>query len=171
MSNRPHGKYVNIDQDFPTAVGICDYSGLVVSRRDMVKQMEWRGNRLIWTGLLVNKRFADVPNPQLKPPLLKPDPYPVRMPRPPVHSFIEWQLIQEPYWQFISDIYPTTIGPHPEVITSRPNPPTTNWSGNFYGANDLAYVWNNWGAVRNDGVEAPGTQFRYQPLATAYFGV
>lgn len=81
MSYRPHGRYVNVDENSPYALGICDKSGFVFRRIDMVKQMEWRGNALIWTGFIVGKPFVDTPNAQLKPPILPPDPVPVQNPR------------------------------------------------------------------------------------------
>lgn len=78
------GKHVEIDPDNPEALGICDYTGFVHLRRDLVKQMEWRGNALEWTGLYVGRDYADVPNEQLRPPILPPDPVPVIEPRPPL---------------------------------------------------------------------------------------
>ncbi len=81
MSDRPHGKYVSVSSSSPKALGICDYSGFVFNREDMVKQMEWRGNALVWTGFIVGRPFADRPNEQLRPPILPPDPVPVQWPR------------------------------------------------------------------------------------------
>ena len=67
----------------------------------------------------------------------------------------------------MSEIYPDDVGPFPETITS--NSTTINFGGNFYGSNDLAYVWNNWGG-EIDGIESPPANARSQPLTTAYFG-
>ena len=86
MSHRPHGKHVIIDSTHPQALGICDYSGFVFLRKDMVRQMEWRGDALVWTGFYVGKPYADVPNQQNRPPILEPDPVPVRDPRLPQGS-------------------------------------------------------------------------------------
>jgi hypothetical protein len=83
MSYRPHGKHVIIDPSSPKALGICDYSGFVFHRTDLVRQMEWRGNALIWTGFYVGKPYVDKPNEQLRPPILPPDPVPVKEPRLP----------------------------------------------------------------------------------------
>lgn len=77
MSTRPAGSNVTIDTQNPAAVGICDYTGFIYNREDLVKQMEWRGEALVWTGLYVGKDHADVPNEQLRPPILPPDPVPV----------------------------------------------------------------------------------------------
>lgn len=77
------GKYVTIDKDNPDALGICDDSGFVFNHKDLVKQMEWRGNNLVWTGFLVGRPYLDVPNEQNRPPLTKDDPRPVKNPRLP----------------------------------------------------------------------------------------
>lgn len=83
MSYTPKGKHVHIDSSAPEALGICDYTGFPFMKKDLVKQMEYRGNALVWTGLLVGRPYADKPNPQLKPPIYPPDPVPVQMARLP----------------------------------------------------------------------------------------
>lgn len=86
MNANPLGKYTHLDFDHPDSVAICDYSGMVCNYSDLVKQMEWRGQRLVWTGYMVNKAFADKPNPQLIPLTLPPDPLPLPNTRPPQAS-------------------------------------------------------------------------------------
>jgi hypothetical protein len=81
--NRWKGKYVTIDHKYPSALGICDESGFVFNHKDLVKQMEWRGDALVWTGFMVGKPYLDVPNEQNRPPLVKNDPRPVMNPRLP----------------------------------------------------------------------------------------
>lgn len=93
MSYRPKGKHVTIDENNPEALAICDYTGFVFHRKDLVKQMAWRGDRLVWNGFLVGRPYADVPNPQLKPPILPPDPIPVVDPRPPQSTEYIWSTI------------------------------------------------------------------------------
>jgi hypothetical protein len=101
----PKGKYVTIDINNPDALGICDYSGSVFNKRDLVKQMEWRGNALEWTGFLVGKPFIDVPNEQNRNPVLPPDPVPVPLPRVMQDQTITWeQNLQLPWEQLI--MYP-----------------------------------------------------------------
>jgi hypothetical protein len=78
---RIHNRWIP-DKDHPKATGQCDYSGFVVPYSELVKQMEYRGNALVWTGFLVWNRFADKPNPQLLDPILPPDPVPLKNPRP-----------------------------------------------------------------------------------------
>lgn len=101
MTMRPKGKHVGgVDPSHPEALGICDYTGFVHFRKDLIRQMEWRGNRLVWTGFLVGRDYLDKPNPQLKPPILKPDPVPVRDPREPQPYLITWNTLFEP-WESI----------------------------------------------------------------------
>jgi len=90
MSDRPHGKHVSIDASNPEALGICDYSGMVFNKKDLVKQMEWRGNALVWTGFLVGRPYVDKPNEQLRPPILPPDPVPVPLPRVQQDTIVTW---------------------------------------------------------------------------------
>jgi hypothetical protein len=81
--NRWKSKYVVIDPKNPSALGECDDSGFTFNRKDLVKQMEWRGDNLVWTGLMVGKPYLDVPQEQNRPPLVKSDPRPVINPRLP----------------------------------------------------------------------------------------
>ncbi len=81
MSLHPKGKHVSIDPDNPEALGICDYSGFVFLKKDLVRQMVWSGNNLIWNGFYVGKPYVDVPNEQGRAPILPPDPVPERDPR------------------------------------------------------------------------------------------
>jgi len=98
MSYRPKGKHVTIDVNSPDALGICDYTGFVFNRKDLFKQMEWRGNGLVWTGYMVGQPYLDIPNEQLRPPILPPDPVPVRIPRLQQPENIVWNLVQSPDW-------------------------------------------------------------------------
>ena len=76
-------KHVVIDPKDPQALGVCDYTGFTFNHIDLEKQMEWRGNNLVWTGLMVGKPYVDDPQPQNRPPPVKADPRPVRNPRIP----------------------------------------------------------------------------------------
>lgn len=76
------GRFMDIRPDNPDALGRCDRSGLTGNYSDLVKQMDYRGSGLTWTGLYVNKNFLDVPNPQGLNPVIKLDPVPVDHPRP-----------------------------------------------------------------------------------------
>lgn len=63
-------------------IGVCDRSGFVFKTSELCKQMEWRGDRLVWTGLLVGRPYLDVPDEQLRTVKTKHDPKPVKNPRP-----------------------------------------------------------------------------------------
>lgn len=76
-------KHVHTDPKNPEAVGQCDRTGFVFNHKDLVKQMAWSGNNLVWTGLLVGRPYVDDPNPQDRPPPLRPDPVPIKNPRIP----------------------------------------------------------------------------------------
>lgn len=77
-----HPKYTTIDPKHPKAWAQCDYSGFIGDHADLVKQMEYSGTGLYWTGYWVLKRYADIPNPQKLVPRIKMDPVPVKYPRP-----------------------------------------------------------------------------------------
>jgi len=76
-------KYVVIDPKKPAALGECDDSGFTFNHKNLVKQMEWRGDNLVWTGFLRGKPYLDVPQEQNRPPLVKADPRPITNPRLP----------------------------------------------------------------------------------------
>lgn len=98
MTYNPKGKHVTVDPSSPDALGICDYTGFVHKRSDLVKQMEWRGNAIVWTGFYVGRDYVDVPNEQLRPPILPPDPVPVREPRLMQPSIVTWTNGQNAIW-------------------------------------------------------------------------
>lgn len=83
LSNKSKGKYVRIDPKHPEGVGVCDESGFVLNRKDLRKQLEWRGDRLVWTGSMRGKPYLDEPSEQNRPPIVRRDPIPVDNPRPP----------------------------------------------------------------------------------------
>lgn len=101
----PKGRWVRIDENAPDAVARCDRSGQLCNYNDLVKQMDYRGLGLIWTGLYVNKYFVDKPNPQSLNPVIRPDPVPVDHPRPWqttqdiwTNQTNEWQNQESPPW-------------------------------------------------------------------------
>ncbi len=78
MRVRNHGKYTNMSKNKPRAVATCQRSDLLVQHSSLVKQMDYSGQGEYWTGLWVNPKFEDVPNPQKLAPRVKLDPVPVR---------------------------------------------------------------------------------------------
>lgn len=83
ISTKYKGKYVSINPKSPSAVGQCDHSGFMFNHKDLVRQMKWAGNNLVWTGKLVGSPFVDKLQEQDRPPLIKNDPRPVKNARPP----------------------------------------------------------------------------------------
>jgi hypothetical protein len=82
MRTRYHGKYTNVSRRNPDAIGRCDISGFMVQHSKLIKQMEYVGTGLVWTGYLVYPKFANIPNPQNLTPRIKADPKPILNPRP-----------------------------------------------------------------------------------------
>lgn len=82
MQPRHHGKYTKMSRSFPAPIARCDYSGFMVAHRGLVKQKEYRGAGLVWTGYYVYKKFQDQPNPQNLAPIIRLDPQPVPDARP-----------------------------------------------------------------------------------------
>lgn len=76
-------KNVKINPKNPGAIATCDESGFTFNHKDLVRQMEWRGNRLVWTGFMVAPKYLDEPQEQNRPPLVKKDPMAVETPRIP----------------------------------------------------------------------------------------
>lgn len=54
----------------------------MVAHRDLIKQMEYCGSGLRWTGFYVHHKFADQPNPQNLVPYIRLDPVPLPNARP-----------------------------------------------------------------------------------------
>lgn len=78
---RYRSRFPRVDPSHPEAWGRCDNTGLPVMNSDRVKQMQYVGHSLVWTGLIVDRNEYDEPNPALMPPKLKPDPIPIKDPR------------------------------------------------------------------------------------------
>jgi len=55
----------------------CDRTGFICRKKDLVKQMEYNGTGLYWTGLYVLKDFVTKPNPAFLIPPMFQDPRPV----------------------------------------------------------------------------------------------
>ncbi len=98
MANR-RGRYYKVDVDNPQAKGICDRSGFAFNHSDLVKQMEWRGESLEWTGLTVGRPFLDEPNEQFRTPEVGPDSIPVENPKMPIYTEVFWSNQMVPWSQ------------------------------------------------------------------------
>lgn len=93
------GRYYQVDIRNPQAKGICDRSGFAFNHCDLVKQMEWRGESLEWTGLMVGRPFLDEPDEQLRTPEVGPDSIPVENPKLPVYTSVIWSNQSTPWSQ------------------------------------------------------------------------
>ncbi len=65
------------DPTAPRAVGVCDRCGSWVQHYTLVYQYDYRGEDLANTGILVCQRCLDLPQEQLRPLKLPPDPLPI----------------------------------------------------------------------------------------------
>lgn len=72
---------VQIDSNAPEASAACDRCQFIWLLRDLQWQYDYRGMQLQNTNFLVCPTCLDIPNPQIKPILLPPDPEPVLNPR------------------------------------------------------------------------------------------
>lgn len=81
MAWRPHSQaYAN--PSAPSAWAQCDRCDRTFLHRDLTWQWQWAGPNLQNLRLLVCQSCNDVPQPQLKPRILPPDPTPVMNARP-----------------------------------------------------------------------------------------
>ena len=81
IEKRRTGTYINNRFYYPYKVvgtAQCDYSSFPISLKDQVRQMEYDGQGLYYTGFLVHKKFADIPQQQLLKPKVYKDPIPIR---------------------------------------------------------------------------------------------
>ena len=79
---RPHGRRALVDPENPRAFGVCDRCGFWVNHINLQNQWDYRGNSLANLRLLVCETCLDVPQPQLKPKIIGPDPLPIINARP-----------------------------------------------------------------------------------------
>ncbi len=133
--NKWKGKYVKIDSQNPNALGVCDESGLTFNHKDLSKQMEWRGDNLVWTGLMVGKPYLDTPNEQNRPPLVKSDPKAISNPRPPTPYTDPEYPVVEPFPQILTvlenesfyDDNSPPLGP-PSYVLPYSDTPIPGWN-------------------------------------------
>ena len=72
-------KHARVNPDNPVPVGRCGKTGFMVPVTELVKQYEYAGNSLVWTGQYVWNKFADKPNPQKMAPKIVDERDPTRM--------------------------------------------------------------------------------------------
>jgi hypothetical protein len=81
MAWRPHGHAI-INPAHPVSTAICDRCSRLFNITALSWQYQWAGPRLQNLRLLVCQSCLDVPQPQLKPRILPPDPVPTLNARP-----------------------------------------------------------------------------------------
>lgn len=86
MGWRPHG-HVRVNARSPRAAGVCDRCGRMFNHDRLQWQWDWRGNQLQNLRILVCESCVDVPQQQLRPRIIPPDPLPVYNARPEPFTF------------------------------------------------------------------------------------
>lgn len=81
MAWRPHG-HAHVNPRAPRAFAVCDRCARWFNHDQLAWQLEYAGPNLQNLRLLVCRECLDVPQPQLKPRILPPDPMPVMNARP-----------------------------------------------------------------------------------------
>lgn len=82
MAWRPHPKRARTNPSAPAGWATDDRSGFIGQSRDLIEQVQWRGTRLLGTGIMTLPDFLDRPQPQLSTIILPPDPVPLANARP-----------------------------------------------------------------------------------------
>jgi hypothetical protein len=77
-----HSPHAPVSARRPEPWGICDRCGFRWLLRRLPWQYDWRGMQMQNLRIRVCPRCLDVPNDQLRPLVIGPDPVPVRDPRP-----------------------------------------------------------------------------------------
>lgn len=103
-----HSVHAPVSLRHPTAWKICDRCGFRYSIPKTTWQYDWRGNQLQNLWLIVCPRCDDVPQPQLRPIIIGPDPVPVKDPRPGwsatqmgfTPAFTVTEILSDPYPPF-----------------------------------------------------------------------
>ncbi len=78
----PHNLRAPVNPNAPEAPGVCDRCGFLYPLADLQYQHEYLGEALVNLRRRVCPSCMDVPNEQLRPRVLPPDPVPVEDPRP-----------------------------------------------------------------------------------------
>lgn len=82
MSWRPHPKHARTNPRSPRGWATDEKSGFIGNQEDMQLQYEWRGLRLMPTGIRTLRQYLDKPQRQLGTIILSPDPVPLQNARP-----------------------------------------------------------------------------------------
>ena len=67
MGNIPQGWGKKVRNKKRGGISFSDRSQMAYNHVDLVKEYEWRGNNLVWNGLMVGSDEVDTPNPNVRP--------------------------------------------------------------------------------------------------------
>lgn len=73
---------IRTDNRSPRAAAVCDRCGFGWNHNALTFQVEFAGDRLVSTNMLVCPDCYDIPNPQVKTIRIPADPVPIANPRP-----------------------------------------------------------------------------------------
>lgn len=79
---RPHPKRARTNPSSPRGWSTDDKSGFIGNAINLTEQVQWRGTRILGTGVMTFPDFLDKPQPQLGTIILPPDPVPLQNARP-----------------------------------------------------------------------------------------
>ena len=79
---RKHPKHARVDPTSPRGWATCMRSGFVGQEQDLIDQVEWRGLKLVPTGIKALAPYIDKPQRQLGTIILSPDPVGLANARP-----------------------------------------------------------------------------------------
>jgi hypothetical protein len=79
---RRHPRMARTDPTNPSGWATCQKSGMVGNAKNLVAQMEWRGMRVMPTGILAYAPYIDKPQRQLGANIMPPDPTTLTNARP-----------------------------------------------------------------------------------------
>ena len=83
MAQPPHNLHAPLNSRSPEPWGFCDRCNLLYPLHELVFQLDYRGNNLQNLQIRVCTRTClDIPQDQLRPIIIGPDPVPLRDPRP-----------------------------------------------------------------------------------------
>lgn len=97
-----HSPRTRVDPAAPEAAGICDRCGFEYNLCDLPFQFDYRGDSLQSLGIRVCERCLDIPQQQLRPKIVPPDPDPVPNSRPPAWAAQEGFTPNIPVYQLIA---------------------------------------------------------------------
>ena len=97
MSNIKWGWGKKVRNQSRGGISFCDQTEMAYNYSDLVKQYEWRGNQLTWTGFMVGYDVVDVPNQNVRPFQYKKEGVPppnIRPPQPEIIAMSTQETLQ-----------------------------------------------------------------------------